>query len=119
VTDLSTAEQIIHLEGGPLNGQAFEGCFLGRRLVWPDDRADGGDYLLTLVKSAGPSRMTLELDTAAAAIVTGPSVRAPGGMVRSAGISSSADGLTGFVDCGLAEAAHASTTLHHDHEGTR
>jgi hypothetical protein len=55
VTDLSTAEQIIHLEGGPLNGQAFEGCFLGRRLVWPDDRADGGDYLLTLVKSAGPT----------------------------------------------------------------
>jgi hypothetical protein len=62
--------------------------------------------------------MTLELDTAAAAIVRDHAFVPRGEWFEVCGYN-----YSGFV-CGLAEAAHASTTLNHepktviDHEGT-
>jgi hypothetical protein len=62
--------------------------------------------------------MTLELDTAAAAIVRDHSFtpRAEWWTTCGSGVRRGDDPR--IRPCGLAEAAHASTTLHHDHEGT-
>jgi hypothetical protein len=65
--------------------------------------------------------MTLELDTAAAAIERDHPFVPRGEWFEVCGFEYGVQwrkvGLHAKV-CGLAEAAHASTTLHHDHEGT-
>jgi hypothetical protein len=63
--------------------------------------------------------MTLELDTAAAAIVTDHPFVPRGAWYEVCGFQYGLRfGEYVRVRCGLAEAAHASTTLNHDHEGT-